>query len=221
MKRYKEYIKVLFFLPFYFFALLPFAACSEDDNSVEEYPNWQNTNSAYWDNLFTTTQQKIAGGDSSWKIIKNFSLSDSLQSPNTDYVIVNVEKNGTDSGCPLYTDSVQVRYTGQLLPSTSHPDGYVFDTTNSDSVPDSQAGVANFAVSGLVSGFQTALQHMHIGDKWKVYIPWTLGYGTTQSSSSNIPAYSVLIFDIELVAYSHAGSNLPDFKAKRNNWVSE
>lgn len=202
--------------------LLLFTAvgCSEDDNTTEEYPDWQETNTAYWNNLYTTTQQRISNGDTSWKLIKKYSIEDSLgTSANTDYIIVNVLNSGTGSGCPLYTDSVRVRYTGRLLPSTSYNDGYVFDTTNPNGLDDSQAGVADFTVGGLVDGFATALQHMHIGDKWEVYIPWTLGYGTTQSSSSSIPAWSVLRFTISLVAYSRAGIGLPDFKAKPNALV--
>lgn len=191
------------------------ASCSEDDNTTEEYPDWQATNTAYWNNLYSTTQQRIASGDASWKIIKNYSIEDSLStSASTDCIIVNVLNPGTGSGSPLYTDSVRIRYTGRLLPSTSYSDGYVFDTTNPDGLPDNQAAVADFAVSGLVDGFATALQHMRIGDKWEVYIPWTLGYGTTQSSSGSIPAWSVLRFTISLVAYSRTGTPLPDFKAK-------
>lgn len=206
--------------------LLLFTAvgCSEDDNTTEEYPDWQATNATYWNNLYSTTQQRISNGDASWKIIKSYSIEDSLStSVNTDYIIVNVLNSGTGSGCPLYTDSVRVRYTGRLLPSTSYSDGYVFDTTNPDGLDDSQAGVADFMVGGLIDGFTTALQYMHIGDKWEVYIPWTLGYGTTQSSSSSIPAYSVLRFTISLVAYSRVGIGLPDFNAKPNAqvWLTE
>lgn len=203
------------------FLLIALASCSEDDNTVEEYPNWQETNETYWNNLYTTTQQAISSGDTSWKIIKSFSLQDSVATNSTDYIIVNVLNEGTGSGCPIYTDSVRIRYTGRLLPSTSYPDGYVFDTTNSDNTTDEDnSGVANmylgYSSSGsLVNGFATALQYMHIGDKWEIYIPWTLGYGETQSSSSSIPAYSVLRFTVQLVAYSHAGSSLPPFKAKK------
>lgn len=221
----KTFLKVVFFLPFYLFGLMLFSSCSEDDNITEEFPNWQETNANYWNNLYTTTLQKVSAGDASWKIIKNFSIEDSLNTgKNTDYIIVNVLNKGTGSGCPLYTDSVRVRYTGKLLPSTSYSEGYVFDTTNPDGIDDSQAAVADFAVNGgLVDGFTTALQHMHIGDKWEVYMPWTLGYGATESASGSIPAYSVLRFTISLVAYSHVGTSLPDFNAKPNKigWVTE
>lgn len=219
----KTFLKVVFFLPFYLLCLLLFSSCSEDDNTIEEFPNWQEANANYWNSLYSTTQQKVSSGDASWKIIKNFSIEDTLNTgKNTDYIIVNVLKNGTGSGCPIYTDSVRVRYTGRLLPSASYSEGYIFDTTNPNGIDDSQAAVADFVVSNVVDGFSTALQHMHIGDKWEVYIPWTLGYGTTQSASSSIPPYSVLRFTISLVAYSRSG-NLPDFNAKPGNveWVTE
>ena len=203
--------KATLLLPLFMAVLvLSLSSCSESDNTVEEYPDWQNTNATYWDKLYTTTQSKVNSGDTTWKIIKNFSVEDTLASPNTDYIIVNVQTTGKGSGCPLYTDSVRVRYTGQLLPSTSYPNGYVFDTTNKNDADDSIAGAADFKVSVLTAGFATAVQHMHIGDVWEVYIPWTLGYGTEGSSS--IPGYSVLKFRIQLIAYARAGASLPKWK---------
>lgn len=203
--------KAILLLPLFVATLaLSFSSCSESDDTVEEYPDWQNRNVTYWDSLYTATQTKVNNGDTSWKIIKSFSVEDTLSSPNTDYIIVNVQTAGKGSGCPIYTDSVRVRYTGRLLPSTSYPSGYIFDTTNYNNAADSISGVADFKVSGLTSGFATAVQHMHIGDIWEVYIPWTLGYGTEASSS--IPAYSVLKFRIQLVAYARAGSKLPKWK---------
>lgn len=196
---------------FFFTFLLLLSSCSEtDDSSAVEYPDWQNTNVTYWNNLYTTTQQKIAGGDTSWKILRNYSLEDSLSTLKpTDYLIVHVLEEGNGSGSPLYTDSVRVRHAGRLLPSTSYPNGYYFDN-NAGSVEDN-AGVSDMACSGLV--FSTALMYMHIGDKWEVYVPWTIGYG--ESGNETIPGYSVLRFTVQLLAYSRAGSALPDFKAKR------
>ena len=42
-----------------------------------------------------------------------------------------------------------------------------------------------------------ALQRMHVGDKWVVYIPYTMGYGNR--TSGPIPAFSTLIFEVELL----------------------
>jgi FKBP-type peptidyl-prolyl cis-trans isomerase len=36
-----------------------------------------------------------------------------------------------------------------------------------------------------------------VGDKWEVWIPQELGYGTT--GSGEIPGYSTLVFEMELV----------------------
>lgn len=210
-------------LPFFLFTFLIFAAasCSDDDNTVEEYPNWQQRNATYWDSLYNATRQNIANGDTSWKIVRSYSLVDTLASLSaTDYIIVHVLNEGTGSGCPLYTDSVQLRHSGWLLPSTSYPEGYEFDNTNSLNLPDESAGVVKAPVSSFVNGFITALLYMHIGDKWEVYIPWTLGYNTSTSVTS-IPPYSVLRFNIQLVAYSRAGTKLPDFKAKKRLWITE
>ena len=58
-----------------------------------------------------------------------------------------------------------------------------------------------FAVKGVVTGFGTALQYMHIGDRWQVIIPQQLAYG---SSTTPGAAYSTLVFDVTLVAYYRA-----------------
>lgn len=39
---------------------------------------------------------------------------------------------------------------------------------------------------------------VHVGDRWMIYIPYTVGYGTR--SSGPIPAYSTLIFEVHLLS---------------------
>ena len=161
---------------------LLFTACSETNETQEEYPDWKNKNQTFWNRLYT------------------------------DYIIVHVKQAGTGSGSPLGTDSVSIRYTGQLLPSTSYPAGLVFDTTSPSGTTPATSGVAHLAVNGLVDGFATALQHMHIGDTWEVYMPWTLAYGETGSKS--IPGFSVLKFEITLLSYARSGASLPPFRIR-------
>ena len=55
-----------------------------------------------------------------------------------------------------------------------------------------------FAVSNLVEGYSTALMHMHVNDRWVVYIPQELGYGS--AAATLLPSYSTLIFDLQLRA---------------------
>ena len=55
----------------------------------------------------------------------------------------------------------------------------------------------------FVDGFGTALQHMHVGDVWEVWVPYSLGYGTTgerdyYGNILHLP-YTTLVFQIEVV----------------------
>lgn len=50
----------------------------------------------------------------------------------------------------------------------------------------------------LIEGWIVAMQKMHVGDKWEIYIPAEMGYG--KFSQPGIPGGSTLIFEIELLA---------------------
>ena len=47
---------------------------------------------------------------------------------------------------------------------------------------------------------------MHRGDHWRIYVPYQLGYGSTVSGQ--IPAYSVLTFEMALHDFAPAGEAL-------------
>ena len=208
------------------FALLSplvLASCSEDDNTVEEFPDWRNTNEAYFSDILSTAK---ANTDGSWKVFLSYALEDTIPTTDNDYIAVKVLREGPSAAddvnyehCPMFTDSVKVNYRGRLVPSTSYAEGYVFDQSYVSDEPDNTSLPVKFRVGDLVTGFTTALQYMHIGDYWRVYIPYWLGYGSTGSTS--IPAYSTLIFDIELKAYFRAGTEVPDTRASVGEWITE
>ncbi len=64
---------------------------------------------------------------------------------------------------------------------------------------DSSRGGAPFAIrlNELIDGWIVAMQQMHVGDQWELYIPAEMGYG--KYSQPGIPAGSTLIFEIELL----------------------
>ena len=193
-----------------------FAACSESDgDDSNEYADWQSKNEAYFSNIYNQAKADKTG---KWKILTNWSVNDAV-AKDVDHIVVEVLKNGTGSGCPLFTDTVRVHYRGQLIPTAQHPKGGIFDTSYSGELDVATAVPVKFAVSNVRDGFSTALQNMHIGDYWRVYMPYQLGYGA--STQTSIPAYSMLIFNIYLDSYYHPGKVVPEWKAKETGWVEE
>lgn len=202
-------------LPLLLFACVLLAACSESDDEEGEFDNWQERNETYFADIYATARQAIAGGDNSWKILPNYSLEDTAATDADDFIVVHVEQAGIGSGCPLFTDSVLVDYQGRLIPTKSFPKGYVFDQSwYGDNFIEAAARPSHLYVGGVVDGFCTALQHMHIGDRWTVYMPYTLGYGVNGNGTANINGYSTLVFDIRLRAYYRAGTHMPTNQAK-------
>ena len=178
-------------------SLLGFASCSEEDDTVEEYANWQATNDSFFSNLVSETQQKIDEGQTSWSLLPCYTLPDNGYAFGySDYVVAEKLEQGSGTTSPLQTDSVEVHYAGRLLPSLSYPQGYQFDSSFSGTFDPGLDTPAKFWAGGLVKGFTTALVHMHRGDRWRIYIPYQLAYGSTARTS--VPAYSTLIFDLQL-----------------------
>ncbi|MBQ8065659.1 MAG: FKBP-type peptidyl-prolyl cis-trans isomerase [Prevotella sp.] len=196
--KIKGWVKVL---PFYLFTLLPlFTSCKEEDDTIEEYPNWQATNDAYFNALVAETQARIAGGDTQWALIPGYSKPDKghTYAP-TDYIVVQKLESSANTTSPIGQDTVEVHYVGKLLPSANKykEDGYEFERTFSGVYDPDIATPTKLALnSSTLVGFVTALLHMHRDDHWRVFIPYQLGYNT--SANGSIPAYSTLIFDLRL-----------------------
>ena len=92
---------------------------------------------------------------------------------------------GSGSETPRLNSIVTVHYKGTLI------NGREFDNSWKRNYPEA------FRLNEVIEGWQIALQQMHVGDKWIIYIPYSLGYGTR--SSGPIPAFSTLIFEVELL----------------------
>jgi FKBP-type peptidyl-prolyl cis-trans isomerase len=82
-------------------------------------------------------------------------------------------------------DVVRVDYTGTLIDSTK------FDSSVDRGTP------AEFGVNQVIKGWQEGLQLMPVGSKFRLYIPYELGYG--ENGTGPIPPYSTLIFDVDLL----------------------
>lgn len=87
---------------------------------------------------------------------------------------------------PKATDTVKVHYEGTLI------DGTVFDSSYRRGEP------ISFGLNQVIKGWTEGLQLMSIGSKYKLYIPYELGYGA-QGAGQSIPPYAALIFMVELL----------------------
>ncbi len=88
---------------------------------------------------------------------------------------------------PKLNDSVLVHYQGSFI------SGEVFDSSIDRGEPE------EFMLADVIPGFKVALTQMHIGEKWKIYVPPSLGYGQ-RGVKGSIGANEMLIFDLELLA---------------------
>ena len=87
---------------------------------------------------------------------------------------------------PTDKDTVVCNYKGTFL------DGREFDNSYKRGTP------IEFAVTRVIRGWTEVLQLMPAGSKYKVYVPYQLGYGN--SDYNGIPGGSLLIFEIELLS---------------------
>ena len=124
--------------------------------------------------------QRIAGVRFSEEYVSNSEAAVTLESG----LIYRVLSEGFGD-IPTDKDRVVVHYTGKLI------DGTVFDSSVDRGEP------SKFMVGGVIKGWQEALQLMKVGSKWELVIPSNLAYG--ERATSNIPANSTLIFEVELL----------------------
>ncbi len=88
---------------------------------------------------------------------------------------------------PTMNDTVKCNYRGTLLNGTE------FDSSAR------QGGPAEFPLMKVIVGWREALQKMHVGDKWQLYVPAKLAYGMNPPPNTPIEPGSLLVFDIELL----------------------
>ena len=87
---------------------------------------------------------------------------------------------------PTKDDQVIVKYEGRLI------DGTVFDSSYKRAEQTNK-----FRPTDGIKGWTEALTMMPVGSKWELYVPQELAYGARETG--DIPAYSALIFIVELV----------------------
>ena len=100
-------------------------------------------------------------------------------------LLYQVIKLGDGGPKPTATSDVEVRYRGEFI------DGTVFDEATTP---------VTLNLGGVIKGWTEGIQLMSVGDKYRFFIPYALGYGEN-GYGSDIKPYSTLVFEVELVSF--------------------
>jgi FKBP-type peptidyl-prolyl cis-trans isomerase FklB len=97
-----------------------------------------------------------------------------------------LKQGDSASAKPTMADKFVANYIGTLI------DGSEFDNSYKRGTP------LTLGVGQVIPGWTEALQLMHIGDKFKIYMPSSIGYGD-RGAGAGIPGGAALIFEMELL----------------------
>ena len=177
---------------------LAVTSCEETDGVVDPYFNWQERNELYIDSIARVANANLGNEVGQWKAVHTYKFNPPINDLNPDvrdYVYCRILEKGTGTVKPLFTDTVDVHYRGKLIPLYDGSE-VVFDQSYAGDLNGDIAVYASFQVNGLIEGWTTILQHMVVGDRWEIHVPYQLGYGIY--GSGDIPGYSAFVFDVQL-----------------------
>ncbi len=97
-------------------------------------------------------------------------------------------EGAADGKSPAATDTVEVHYQGTLLNGTE------FDSSYARGQP------IEFPLNRVIAGWTEGVQLMSEGDKFRFFIPPSLGYGEVGTPGGPIGPNEALIFEVELIA---------------------
>ena len=205
--------KILLYLPFMLFLAGAFISCEEVEEEGK-YDNWRERNEAYIDSIAKVANQRFvatgaqadaigADGTTFAILVQSASTTSSLEYVYCKKLVANPE--GIRPNYVGYNSTVSTYYYGTYINGESFDGNFTGYTATDKNIPLTVANQlqptafdspSEFTVSGVISGWATALQYMRSGERWMLYIPYKAGYGTSDSGS--IPGYSALVFDVIL-----------------------
>ena len=185
-----------------------FSSCKETA-VFDDHANWQSRNSEFISaraSAYSNTVPEAPSKGDRFRIL-SYKLDPEKSWGNASFVYCEVLEQGTGTQTPYFTDSIRINYRVRLIPTDYYPEGQVVDQSFKTANLDPTVNIpSSFLVSGMIDGVTTAAMHMHCGDYWRLYIPAALAYNNTERGS--IPAYSTLIFEINLTEIAPTGQDL-------------
>lgn len=152
--------------------------------------------------------------DDAWRTANVDAFNRRMHDPEIEYInsetgngkiLYKVLKKGEGTEPIYFNSKVECYYKGCLIADKDGnfvadlnnvmSEGKVFDKHWKEDGDDS----AICEVNHVVDGWTTALQHMHVGDIWEIWIPYQLGYKET-GQGREIPPCSTLVFQLEVAS---------------------
>ncbi len=186
MKKYWRFIVM-------WIAGLALVACSDDDSN-----SWYLPVDEAWREANVNAFEQRAN-DEGIEYINSQS--------NNGRILYKVLKKGEGTEQIYYTSQVECYYKGCFIADENGnyiqnrdsvlSQGEVFDSRLRENDDDPYLFTVG---SDVVDGWSTAIQHMHEGDIWEVWIPYSLGYGVNGNvnGTDTIKPYTTLVFQIEV-----------------------
>ena len=209
-------MKKSFFIPSLLVALaFAFAAC-EETTEPTAYDNWRERNDAFIDSIRTATGDNYLV----WRNPSTRVTTDLGQTPMElgKLYAIEVQDGGTSAGLEytyakklvdnpqgtrlLATDNVEMFYYGTLINGVEFDGNFDGYGALDQDIPLDPAQMKNptdfdvpatMSVSGMIGGVEWVLLHARTGERWLIYVPYSVGYG--ESDNNSIPGCSVLTFD--------------------------
>ena len=180
-----------------FFTVSFISSCEETDGVIDPYTDWEERNQHNIDSIASVAKANQGNAVGQWKIIHTYKYPQQglVMGDVNEYVYCKVLEVG-DGATPMFTDTVAANYCGKLIP-LYNGSVVTFDQSYQGELNSDVVTPSIFAVSGVITGWTTALQEMKEGDRWELYVPSDLGYG--DYGKNEIPGFSTLIFDLDLV----------------------
>lgn len=126
---------------------------------------------------------------------KGTSMTEIIKKPSgLAYSVITAPKE--DAQQPTRGSSVKVHYTGWLADENGDP---IMSKKFDSSVDRNQPFEFNVGIGQVIKGWDEAVMDMKIGEKRRLIIPASLGYGD-RGAGRLIPGGATLIFDVEVLA---------------------
>lgn len=160
------------------------ASCSlDDDDNTDSVTLWANENVEWYE-----AQKELKNPDGT----PYYTVVSPPWSPSSEILMHWFNDRALTAGnlTPLETSTVDCKYLLRLYNGVAVDSSYTNRATYGDSL-------FRTKVTGVIDGWQIALQSMKAGDSVRIVMAYPEGYGA--STAGIIPAYSSLQFDMKLV----------------------